>query len=94
MAVEFVARHNITSGGKGKRKTILAGQRFNPADYPDIGREEWEAMAKNGTILPPNEPNYASQAAMVPVEEEEKPAAVRSRSARKPVEDDDDDDEV
>jgi hypothetical protein len=63
--VEFVARHNISSGKKGERKTILAGQRFNPEDFPEISMDEWKAMHANGNIGVPNDPEYATASGMV-----------------------------
>lgn len=69
--VEFIARHNISSGKKGERVTIKAGERFNPEDYPAITMEEWKAMYQNGNVRSPDDPNYAA----VPGIEQQRAAA-------------------
>jgi hypothetical protein len=76
--MELVARHNISSGKKGERLTIKAGQRFNPEDYPGITGPEWEAMMKNGNIAAPDEPNYATPTGMQPVAVMAEPVEGRS----------------
>lgn len=91
--MKLVARHNISSGPKGKRQTIVAGQQFDTADYPDVMKDEWDAMMKNGNVLLPDAPDYASPAMMQTAaapEPEPEPEPQPGRRSRRHAEPDDD----